>query len=183
MSFECYEPEFPQRKAGSFSEKGKILAAIQLCVEEIQRGHYRVFHSYLSRLDTLLSFWNVLQGPSLGYSSLSSSLCPQFSGLWLPFLCLVSVGLILRLLWVTFGPHRKIRIKIERNFWSHQVLSPAVEGNHTIWYLSNTYLVPSWNNLGFLPSLLLLRGCLYSQGYKPSSNFQPKYVQGSLGCV
>lgn len=104
-------------------------------------------------------------------------------GLWPPFLCLVSVGLVRRLLWVTFGPHRKIRIKTERNFLSHQVLFPAVEGNHIIWCLSNTYLVPSWNHLGFLPSLLLLRSCLSSRGYKPSSNFQPKYVQGSLCCV
>lgn len=104
-------------------------------------------------------------------------------GLWPPFLCLVSVGLIRRLQWVPFGPHRKVRIKTERNFLSHQVLSPAVEGNHIVWCLSNTYLVPSWNHLGFLPSLLLLRGCLSSRGYKPSSNFQPKYVQGSLSCV
>lgn len=53
-------------------------------------------------------------------------------GLGLPFRCLVSIGLVRRLLWVTFGPHRKIRIKTERNFLSHQVLSPAVEGNHII---------------------------------------------------
>jgi len=35
-------------------------------------------------------------------------------------------------LWMTFSPHKKIRIKTERNFLSHQVLSPAVEGNHII---------------------------------------------------
>lgn len=52
--------------------------------------------------------------------------------LWLPFLYLISIGLVLWLLWVTFGPHRKIRIRTERNFLSHQVLSPAVEGNHII---------------------------------------------------
>lgn len=197
------EPEFSQPKASSFSEMGKKILAVILfrwikmlfwCREGIT-AHYVHIWATWTLCHPFETYFRVLQD---GTQVLTFPFAPRFAkhphagagrataasrGLWPLFLCLVSIGLICRLLWVTFGPHRKIRIKTERNFLSHQVLSPAVEGNHIIWCLSNTYLVPSWNHLGFLPSLLLLRGCLSSRGYKPSSNFQPKYVQGSLCCV
>lgn len=55
------EPEFPQPKAGNFSEmRKKILAAVLFCVEEKQRGHCSALCSHLSSLGTLSSFLNIL---------------------------------------------------------------------------------------------------------------------------
>lgn len=161
-------------KAKQLFRNGKelIVAALLFCVEESREGvtaHY--IHIWAA--------WTRFRMPCDG-THVSPVPC---ASRFVKQLYLGSAGLVPSPLRVTFGPHRKIRIKTERNFLSHQVLSPAVEGNHIIWCLSNTYLVPSWNHLGFLPSLLLLRGCLSSHGYKPSSHFQPKYVQGSLSCL
>lgn len=183
MSLDCFRARVFPAKGRKLFRKGKedLSCYPLLCGRNAERAlQCFTFTSEQTPCHPFEMYYRVLHDGTLVLTVLFP---PQFSGLWPPFLCLISVGLILRLLRVTFGPHRKIRIKTERNFRSHQVLFPAVEGNHIIWYLSNTYLVPSWNHLGFLPSLLLLRGCLSSHGYKPSSNFQLKYVQGSLGCV
>lgn len=142
------EPEFPNQRQTAFQKWGKmILSAVLFSVEEKQRGHYSVWCSHLSSLGILSSFWNILQSASWRYSSLQSSLCTpgcKASMCWslegncslqrpvasfpVPCLCRACPQTAVGDIW----PTQEDKIKTERNFLSHQVLSPAVEGNHII---------------------------------------------------
>lgn len=102
---------------------------------------------------------------------------PQLSVLWLPSLCLAHPQAAVGDIWPT---------QEDKN-WDWKGTSEVIKSCPLLLEATTsheTFQTLVWFHLEtILPSLLLLRACLSSHGNKPSSNFQPKSVQGSLGCV